>query len=264
MKKIIAIFFSLLLVASLCMSVSADTRLQPRLMDYADILTDSEEYELTEKLDEISERQQFDVVIVTVNDTDGKSITAYADDYFDYNGFGYGSSYDGCVLVVDMGGRDWWISTCGYGITALTDAGIEYIGEQIEGDLSNAFYYDAFTTYADLCDDFVSKAESGSPYDTGNLPKEGYNWFMGIAVSVIIGFVIALIITLIMKGKLKSVRFQPGAKDYMVPGSMNVTASRDIFLYRNVSRRAKPKESSGSSTHTSSSGRSHGGGGGSF
>lgn len=264
MKKIIAIFFSLLLVASFCMSVSADTRLQPRLMDYADILTDSEEYELTEKLDEISERQQFDVVIVTVNDTDGKSITAYADDYFDYNGFGYGSSYDGCVLVVDMGGRDWWISTSGYGITALTDAGIEYIGEQIEGDLSNAFYYDAFTTYADLCDDFVSEAESGSPYDTGNLPKEGYNWFMGIAVSVIIGFVIALIITLIMKGKLKSVRFQPGAKDYMVPGSMNVTASRDIFLYRNVSRRAKPKESSGSSTHTSSSGRSHGGGGGSF
>ncbi len=264
MKKIIAIFFSLLLVASFCMSVSADTRLQPRLVDYADILSDSEEAEITEKIDEISERQQFDVVIVTVNDTDNKSITAFADDYFDYNGFGYGPSHDGCVLVIDMGGRDWWISTCGYGITAFTDAGIDYIGDQITEDLSDGFYYDAFMTYADLCDDFVSKSNSGSPYDTGNLPKEGYNWFMGIVVSVIIGFVIALIITLIMKGKLKSVRFQPGAKEYVVPGSMNVTASRDIFLYRNVSRRAKPKESSGSSTHTSSSGRSHGGGGGRF
>lgn len=264
MKKIFAVLFSVLLVASFCMSVSADTRHQLRLMDYADVLSSFEETEILGELNEISERQQFDVVIVTVSDTDNKSIRAFADDYFDYNGFGYGPNYDGCVLVVDMGGRDWWISTCGYGITALTDAGIDYIGEQIEGDLSDAFYYDAFMTYADLCDDFVSKAKSGSPYDSGNLPKEGYNWFMGIAVSVIIGFVLSLIITLVMKGKLKSVRFQPGAKEYVVPGSMNITASRDIYLYRNVSRRAKPKESSGSSTHTSSSGRSHGGGGGSF
>ncbi|MBQ7810328.1 MAG: hypothetical protein IJ346_05120 [Clostridia bacterium] len=88
--------------------------------------------------------------------------------------------------------------------------------------------------------------------------------FFGIVFSLVAGFVIALISVLVMKGKLKSVRRQPAAKDYLVPGSMNVTSSRDIFLYRNVTKRAKPKESSGSSTHTSSSGRSHGGGGGSF
>jgi uncharacterized protein len=67
-----------------------------------------------------------------------------------------------------------------------------------------------------------------------------------------------------MKGKLKSVRVQAGASGYVKTGSMNVTHRQDLFLYRDVNRTAKPKDSSGSSTHTSSSGRSHGGGGGKF
>ena len=45
---------------------------------------------------------------------------------------------------------------------------------------------------------------------------------------------------------------------------MKVDESRDIFLYANVTKRAKPKDNSSSSTHKSSSGRSHGGGGGHF
>lgn len=48
--------------------------------------------------------------------------------------------------------------------------------------------------------------------------------------------------------------------------SLNITEKRDLFLYRTVSRTAKPKNESsgGSSTHTSSSGSTHGGGGGKF
>ncbi len=268
MKKFIAVLFCLLITLSVCVTVSADTipseRLQPRLVDGADILTDSEEAKLLSKLDETSEEIQFDIVVATTNGLGGDYIRDVADDYYDYNGFGYGYSADGCILLIDMDGRDWWISTCGYGITALTDAGIQYIGEQFEGDLSNEDYYDGINTYINLVEDFVDQARTGQPYDTGNLPKSGYNWFFGILFSLVAGFLIGLISVLVMKGKLKSVRRQAAAQDYLVPGSMNVTLSRDIFLYRNVTRRAKPKESSGSSTHSSSSGRSHGGGGGSF
>lgn len=268
MKKFIAVLFCLLITLSVCVTVSADTipdeRIKPRLVDGADILTDSEEEMLLSKLDTVSEKLQFDIVIGTTYGLDGHSIRDAADDYYDYNGFGYGSNSDGCVLLVDMQGRDWWISTCGYGITALTDAGIEYIGEKFESDLTDGNYYDGFNTYIDLVEEFVVQAESGQPYDTSNLPKEKYNWFFGILFSLVLGFGIALIVVCVMKGKLKSVRRQPAAHDYLVEGSMNVTASRDMFLYRNVTRRAKPKESSGSSTHSSSSGRSHGGGGGSF
>lgn len=264
MKKIITVLFCLSLVFALSFSVSADNNHDARVVDGADILTTSEEQELTLLLDEISERQQFEVVVCTTYGTNGQHIRDFADDFYDYNSYGYGSNYDGCILVVDMLGRDWWISTCGYGITAFTDAGIDYIGEQIEGDLSNEYYYDAFASFAKFSDDFVTQAKTGAAYDSGNLPKAPFPFFIALIICLIIGFAVAFIATAIMKGKLKSVRYQAAAKDYLVSGSMKVTESRDIFLYRNVTRRAKPKESSGSSTHTSSSGRSHGGGGGSF
>ena len=268
MKKFIAVLFCLLITLSVCFTASADVipdeRIQPRLVDGADILTDSEEAKLLSKLDTVSEELQFDIVIATTYGLGEGYIRDVADDYYDYNGFGYGANADGCILLIDMEGRDWWISTCGYGLTALTDAGIQYIGDQFESDLTNEDYYEGLNTYIDLVEDFVNQAETGKPYDSGNLPKEKYNWFFGIVFSLGAGFLIALISVLVMKGKLKSVRRQPAAHDYLVPGSMNVTLSRDMYLYRNVTRRAKPKESSGSSSHSSSSGRSHGGGGGSF
>ena len=77
---------------------------------------------------------------------------------------------------------------------------------------------------------------------------------------------IALIITGIMRGQMKTVRMKPDAADYMVDGSLQITRSNDIFLYHQVTKTAKPKDddSGGSSVHTSSSGETHGGSGGSF
>lgn len=249
MKKIIAILFSILLIGLLCFSVSAETRLQPRLVDYADVLSDSEEEKLMNKLDEISNRQKFDVAVVTVLDTNNMTPSAFADDYFDYNGFGFGDNHDGAVLVIDMGSRNMWISGCGRGEENINSDVIDKMGDEMESDLSSGNYYNAINTYADMCDEYCN--------------GPGYNWFFGIAISLVIGFVIAFIATGVMKGQLKSVRFKAEANDYLVPGSLNITSSRDMFLYRNVTRRAKPKDTS-SGSHTSSSGRSHSGGGRSF
>ena len=54
-----------------------------RLVDEADLLTPAEEAELVAKLDSISKRQQFDIVVLTVNSIGGKSPDAFADDYYD-------------------------------------------------------------------------------------------------------------------------------------------------------------------------------------
>ncbi len=248
-------------------SVAAKSDLS-RVEDYAGLLSDSERNELLEKLDEISERQQADVVVVTTNTLEGKSPRDYADDFYDYNGYGFTSNRDGILLLVSMEDRDWWISTTGFGKTALTDDGIDYISEKFLSSLSDGDYSDAFMTFADLCDEFLTQAKTGNPYDGDNMPKEPFGVFGSLVISLVIGLVVALIATGVMKGKLKSVRSQAAANSYIRKGSMNVTESRDLFLYRTVSRTARPTESSssggGSSSHTSSSGTSHGGGGGKF
>lgn len=164
-----------------------------------------------------------------------------------------------------MEDRDWYVSTCGYGITAFTDAGIEYIGEQIKSDLSDGKYASAFDSYAELCDDFITQARTDKPYDNGNLPSKPLS-LIWIPIAIVIGFVLAKIIVGSMKSKLKTVREQAAANSYVRSNSMNITDNRDMFLYNTITRTARPKNdsSSGSSTHTSSSGTTHGGGGGKF
>lgn len=235
-----------------------------RLVDDADLLSDQEEEKILAKLNEISERQQCDVAVVTVDGLMGKSARAFADDFYDYNGYGMGTEDDGMLLLVSMEDRDWYITTHAFGVTVLTDAGIDYISEKFLPDLSDGNYADAFMTYAELCDQFITQAKSGNPYDVRNMPKEkmGPEW---ILICLGIGLVLALIVTGIMRLQLRSVRRQAAAASYIKPGSRNISISRDIFLYRNIIRTKRPKnEGGGSSTHTSSSGRSHGGGGGKF
>ena len=241
-----------------------------RVVDAADLLTDSEEAALRAKLDEISERQQFDVVVVTASTIDGKTPMAYADDFYDYNGYGFGASNDGCLLLISVeggpGNRDWWISTTGYGITALTDAGINYIGEEIVPSLKKDDWAGGFTKYADLVDEFVTQAKTGTPYDVNNMPKTAKETLKGILIAIGIALVAALIAVLKVKSNYKPVKFNSSASDYLVPGSFVVTGSYDNFVITSVSKTRRESSSSGggSSTHSGSSGTSHGGGGGKF
>lgn len=264
-NKIFAFLFTLLLCMTTIIPVFADNGMS-RLVDDADLLTGREESSLKSKLDDISEKHQMDVVIVTVNSLDGKSPRDYADDYYEHKGYGYGAQKDGILFLVSMENRDWYITTAGYGITAITDAGLDYISNKFFPDLSDGNYADAFETYAELCDDFIEQAKTGEPYDVGNLPKKTFNAVKMLIISLIMGLIVAFVVTGVMKGQLKTVRHQTGAGSYVKNGSLKVTESRDFFLYKHVDRRAKPKNngSGGSSTHRSSSGRSHGGGGGKF
>lgn len=235
-----------------------------RVIDIADLLSDSEEEALNELLDEISIRQDMDITVATTDDLEGFSVEEYADLLYEQCMFGYGSDKDGLMLLISMEDHDWYITTCGYGITAFTDAGIEYIGEQITQDLSDGNYAAAFTSYAELCDDFITQARTGDPYDSGNLPSQPLS-LVWIPAALVIGFVIARIFVGNMKSELKTVRKQAAANSYVRSGSMNITESNDLFLYHTVTRTKKAKSSSsGSSTHRSASGTSHGGGGGKF
>lgn len=269
-KKLTLLILPFLLCLAMGMSVPASQTEDfadqyERVLDMAGLLTDNEVQELIRQLDEISIRQSMDVVVVTTDDLEGYGVADYADDLYDQCEFGYGSTRDGLLLLISMEDRDWYISTCGEGIRVFTDAGIQYIGDQILSELSQGNYAAAFQRYGELCDDFITQARDEQPYDSNHLPREPLS-LIWIPASIGIGLVLALIIVGVMIGKLKTVRAQATADSYVKQGSLSMKESRDRFLYHTVTKTAKPKEnsSSGSSTHTSSSGTTHGGGGGKF
>ena len=114
--------------------------------------------------------------------------------------------------------------------------------------------------FADHCDDFCRQASEGNPYDVDNIPSGPFPFLLLAAVALVVGLLIAFIVTAVMKAQLKSVRSQPTANNYLKSGSLKITQSTDLFLYRNITRTPRPKQNSGgSSVRTSSSGRVHGG-----
>ena len=280
-----------------------DDRTLPRLVDDAALLTSGEADELNAALDEISERQEVDVVVITVPELpDGYTAQSYADDIFDYFGYGYGTDDDGILLLLTMAEREWAVSTYGYGITAFPDGIIDLIMDDCLYYISDGAYFRGFSYFAGLCDEYITKAKNGY---TDNNTYVGYDPFYGSAddyyssddamaiiggasgptairvsggipfalpLSLLAGFLFSGLIVGVWKNELKSVGKQAGASDYAKRDSIRVTLSRDLFLYRNVRRTRRQTQQNrsggmhhgGGSVHRSSSGRSHGGRSGRF
>ena len=74
---------------------------------------------------------------------------------------------------------------------------------------------------------------------------------MGLVIAIVVGIVgglaSAIGIMVALRRQMKPVRFQHGAANYAVPGSLNITYSRDIYLYRKVTKTRIQRSSSSSS-----------------
>lgn len=267
--RLLAILLAIFLFCGLTVSAFADDMWdqweRARLMDEDGRLSEGERQNLLTRLDTLSEQYQMDFVIVTAPTLGDYSPQEFSDRTFLHFAFGQGDEQDGILLMVCMESRDWYIATHGRAIYLFTDSVIQSLGDSISGYLANNSFAYAFDTYLNMCEYYIaSDAEADSSYNDG--AHTVYPPLIYLPVCLLIGFIIALIAVAVMKSKLKSVRYQAAADNYIRPGSMQLTESGDLFLYNTVSRVARPKDndsSSGSSTH-STSGSSFGGGGGKF
>ena len=249
------------------------SRQKPRLVDNADLLTDSQEQALLARLDETSQKWSCNIVLLTVDAHDG-DIQAYADDYFDYNGFGADYNESGILFMLSMYDREWAISTSGSAINTFTDYGQAYMVNAMMDDLRNGDYNGAFTTYVKECDKLLEEASKGTPYDVYSKPIRTASDYMSFGLySVIIGLLLGLAPILKMKSDLKTVKMKPGAGGYQA-GSPTLRVCEDRFINKTLHRTPISHDNNssgrgssfggGSSVHTSSSGHTHGGSHGHF
>ena len=187
-----------------------------------------------------------DVVILTVPSLMGKSAQAFADDFYENNRY----SPDGVLFLIDMGSRQWHISTSGTAIEALSDRDLMTIEDRVIPYFTEGRYYDGFFRFLDILPDHL-KNGSGS----------GFN----LLISLLGGAAMAGICLLVMRSSMNTKKPQRSAENYMTDGSYQLRQHQDLFLYSNISKRSRPQNnSSGSSTHRSFSGTRHGGRGGRF
>lgn len=285
MRRLTTLLLAFLLIAALAVPVLAVT---PKIIDNADLLTDSEEAVLEAKAQTLADQYEIDVVILTVSSTNGQYIESYADDYYDNNGYGIGPDYSGVLLVLAMDTREWAISTCGDAIYALTDYGIEALFRAMANELSYDEYYAAFGTYLDELPRYFEAYENGDPIDGYHSDYDGPGTYIPgtqddiiyydpepdagdylriVFVSLFIGAAVGGIAILVMRGQMNTAKAQSGATSYLRDGSFRLTRHLDLFLYSRVNRTRRQQSSGGSGgsgVHRSSGGRSHGGGHGRF
>ncbi len=179
MKKVISLVLSIVMLITIttCHDLTAFAK-NDLLVDNAKVLSKKQYDYLIELQENYSALLSFDIVIVLENSIGNKSMKEYADNYYDNNGYGQNDSNDGCLLLIDFETRNWCVSTCGYGITAIDDNHLRdenydeyffnYAPQYFVSDLSDSKYFSALYKYIELINDFVSHSKNYSPYSYNN------------------------------------------------------------------------------------------------
>lgn len=281
LKPLRSAMYFLILISICFTSMPIFALANTKVYDYANLLT-LEQIEFLEKSAiKITEAYRMDIGIVTINNANGKSSEAYADDFYDNNGYGYTSNYDGLLFLIDLDNRNIYISTCGKAIQYFTDSRINDMLDELIDDVADGNYYDSCTSFLKLTEAYIKTGIPSNQYSvegtfvnehhepftsSGGHPIDTSSFMLSIIVALLASTFIAFITRILVKRTYTHPRYtvpQTKADDLTV----HYTAFEDTFVHTHTSRvRIQSNSSSGgrSSTHHSSGGRSHGGGGRGF
>lgn len=257
-------------------SSSVYAAVTPNVIDYVGHL-DGNIQELQTQVESTISRTNLDVVVVLIDNANGKSSMEYADDYYDNNGFGIGADHSGLLLLIDLDNKELWISTTGEAINIFTDVRIQSILDDVYEGASQKDYYKASTAFLSNVEYYVQQGVPENQYQEDedgnrtyyNEEKLTYAQKLGRTVKNPIIYIVALVVglvSLLIAGANSKGKVTVNEATYEGQGSFSLRNQQDTFVRKTVSTVRKQSSSGGSggggsSTHTSSSGRSHGGGG---
>ena len=135
MKKVFSVLFTTLLV--FCLAFPAAANEYTLITDKEELLTAEEVSSLADTAMSLKQEYNVNVMIVTVPSFLGKSAQDFSDDFYDE----FSDCDDGVLFLLSMGQREWYISTAGTMIYALTDYGIQQIGEGSIDYIGQGDYY---------------------------------------------------------------------------------------------------------------------------
>lgn len=199
----------------------------------------------------VSKQYGCGVYVVTVDDyTDFDTRGVYEATYGIYHQYslGEGDDRNGAMLLLSMRERDW--ATFFYGPTAeyAFDA---YGQEELEDAYLDYFrdndWYGGFAGYINECGRYLELAAQGTPVRRSPVGA--------ILIVVLVSCLIALIVCMILRGKMKSVAKKTEAGSYISDAGLSLTRREDQYTHTTTTqRKIESSSSSGSSSESGGGG----------
>ena len=192
------------------------------------------------------------------------------------------------ALLISLDDRDF--ATYAHGAKAeeiFSDAVQQDLEQYFLDNFGNDDWYGGFSDFVSGCEWYLQHVaeggEAGVPVHNEveisdstqeDTADDSFSLGGAFGLSLLISCVIALIVCMVFRSQMKSVRTQTTANQYVGNGGLNLTLSRDIYRYTSQKRRQIPRNDnnnnstggghggagfSGSISHTSSSGHGRSG-----
>ena len=241
-----------------------------KVYDFADLLSDSEEDMLYSDIQNYIEKTKYDLAVVTITDNNKFNARDYADDFYDYNDFGFNKTRDGLLILLDINSRDISISTTGYAAKMYDDSRGDDVYEYGHLSATNGEYYKSFSMMIEKLTDYY---DSGFPksninlvFDENGVPH--YIKYINYPFVIFISAIITLVSSIIFYNTSR-LKIKVGSTISYLKNK-NIKIKNDTLVNSIVTHHPRSTDSSsgssggGTSFHTSSSGSFHGGSGGKF
>ena len=220
----------------------------PRVVDEAYGMSEIEIAALSEKAAALSDKLGIDVVILLCGSSYGLPRYEYADDFYNYCGYGLGEDFDGVLLAMFSYSDTVLINEYGKGLDRLTEVNLKRLTSRCAGKLARNDAYGAADEWLDL----VGRMER-----TGRVPRTAASWcgtgFLGLVGGLIFGGIDRSR----AKARMKTPAVSTNANAYLVPAAISIVSLGDVFLRTSSTSTYSPvRTDSGSSSGRSSGGSS--------
>lgn len=239
-QKITALLAAFLVLTALASSALAAEG-GAYIQDPGGILTAQERAALESRAADITKRSGCGVYAALTGG--GSDIFAAAAKLYRDGGFGEGAGRDGVLLLVDTAARGYAMFVYGEGAEAVFDAqGQSALEDSFLPAFGAGDWHGGIAAYLSACDEQLA--------DAGESPVGAVLTAVGGSCAV------AMVVCLVLKGRMKSVRRRDEAGRYAAFGGFELTASEDHFTHTTESRRRIEKKESRSESGGGGSGRS--------
>ncbi len=244
----------------------------PRVSDDAGILAADEITALTQQAAAVSEAYGMDVVIHTAMHPGNMGRQEFSDDYYYYNGYGYGENFDGILLTIfkqpGHAPDTPCITASGKASARLTDTNRNRLAGRCLFRLQEGKYYTAAAEWLSQADHMLR---------TGRVPRSEASWEITIFLEMMAGLIVGAVFFLKAKATMAEPEAEDNADRYLVRKSLHIRKVANTLLHSSTTKAYSPAEedrssggsssggsSSYSSSYSGSSGSTHSGSGRNF